>query len=142
MGMRYHKELCKIKSDLQYILKLIKDAEKSIDPIHKEIIKRYGVSISDKSDIENEIEAIRYMIACTKIVRKKGEKPNKKPRLIVALNAFEREIKYLCHIYELKEKDEKMFPSWQIEKVYKTCHYYLDRFSRPVWYMKLPEKIG
>ena len=105
----------------------------------KMLLETWGIKETDKEDLIEESDVLRYLIACRLTLAR--DKSAKKPSQKVVQRLFNRQLEFLesihkCHAYNVNKHSSK-----NIQKQYKACRHYLFKFSLPAWYEKLPIEI-
>lgn len=103
------------------------------------LLETWGIDPSEKEQLIEEREALRYLIAC-QLMMARGENA-KKPEITVINRCLERQLGFLeavhgCHAYNVNKHRLKT-----IQKQYKACRHYLFKFTLPAWVKKMPDEI-
>ncbi|PGP14587.1 hypothetical protein COA01_29985 [Bacillus cereus] len=104
-----------------------------------DLLLTWGIELSEKENIIEEREVLRYLIGCRHMFVHKTNVT--KPSLHVVQRCFHRYLSFLekvhrCHAYNVNHHSSII-----VRKKYKACRYYLFKFSLPAWYEKLPNEI-
>lgn len=103
------------------------------------LLETWNINPCDKAELEEEKEALRYLIGCqTGLVR---ESNAQKPSIQTINRCFKRHLDFLetihdCHTYNHNKHSSKL-----IQKEYNACRHYIFKFSLPGWVKNMPDEI-
>lgn len=102
------------------------------------LLGTWNVKVEDKKEIEEEREALRYLLGCQLMLV--HDENATKPSISVMNRCFHRHLGFLSDIHRCtSETYKKSNPL--VRKEFETCQHYLVQFSVPSWYNKLPNEI-
>lgn len=133
MHMKYLQALADIERHYDDILQYFEI------PYGEVLLKTWDIDPSEKEQLIEEREAVRYLLACQ--IMMAYEENAKKPEIPVVNRCLERHLGFLekvynCHAYNVNQHRLKI-----IRKQYKACRHYLFQFSLPAWYKRMPEEV-
>lgn len=134
MHMKYFQALADIQEHYDRILE-------SIDSpgFGHQILKTWSINPSEKQDLIEEREALRYLTSCQLMLSR--DRNVKKPAIETVNRCLTRHLGFLedihkCHAYNVNKHRSPL-----IQKQYKACRHYLFKFSLPGWVRSMPEEI-
>lgn len=135
--MKFFQGIADIKNHLVDVLKHFDDEKWG-----KGLLETWGIAWSEqeKEMIAEELEVVRYLLACQGGIAH-GHHNAKKPSIELVNRCFNRHLQFLetihgCHQWNVNKHHSKL-----VQKEYKTCRHYLFKFSCPAWVEKLPDEI-
>lgn len=133
MHMKYFQALADIQRHFDDIL------ENFEKPYGNILLETWGIDPSEKEQLIEEREALRYLVACQLMMA--HDENAKKPEIPVVNRCLERHLRFLetvhkCHAYNVNKHRLKT-----IRKQYKACRHYLFKFSLPAWVKNLPDEV-
>lgn len=102
-------------------------------------LETWGVSWEEKDAILEELEVLRYLIACQHGVTRL--KDVEKPSIEIVNRCFNRHLGFLELIDDCNQWNVNKHSSKLVRNEYKACRHYLFKFSCPGWVKYLPDKI-
>lgn len=103
------------------------------------LLKTWNIHPSEKPEIIEEREALRYLIACQLMMA--FDENVKKPRTAVVNRCFERHLEFLENVHGIHAYNVNKHRLKLVRKQYKACRHYLFKFTLPAWVRNLPEEI-
>lgn len=139
MHMKYFQPIADIKRHFDDVLYNIKRFEEEPEGFGKHILESWGVNPDDKADIQEEREALRYLLDCRLGVAR--DKNSNKPSIDIMNRCLNRHLDFLERVPRIHAYNVNKHQSVLGRKEYKACRHYLFKFSLPAWYEKMPDVI-
>lgn len=137
MKMKYFQAIAQIRDHYNHIMRYM-----DCEVFGQSLLETWGIKLSDRPQIEEEREALRYLIGCQMMITHDDNNHNaQKPSAEVVTRCLERHLTFLetvhhCHAHNVNKHSSKF-----IQKQYKACRYYIFKFSYPLWVGRLPDEI-
>lgn len=103
------------------------------------LLETWNINPCDKDELEEEQEALRYLIGCqTGLVHDTNAI---KPSVQTINRCFERHLDFLHTIHDCHTFNHNKHRSKIIQEEYNACRHYIFKFSLPAWVEKIPDEI-
>lgn len=141
MEMRYRTELDKIQTEFDEMVRVYQSRTDD----KEDELSDYHLTLSDKKDIYDEYDALRFLNACETMVNNdrydRHTRPLKKPKPEVAVRAFNRYRALLDDEETYMRNNRADYRKSEYDVMREAIRYYLDCFSDEKWVIALPKKI-
>lgn len=135
MKMKYFQAIADIRNHYDEILKSA-TRNQSFDWM---LLETWNVSPEDIPAIQEERDALAYLIACQQTFAR--DKTAMKPSVELVNRLFNRHLAYLADIFDCNASTFRKYDLPAVRKEYEACRHYLFQFSLPGWVEKLPAEI-
>lgn len=136
--MKYFQAVGGIRDSYDTILECFDEID---DRFSQMKLKSRGLSSEDLPIIQEEVNVLRYIIACQRGLVYDGETNIQKPTIEAANRVFTRHLHRLDDVHGINATNANKFDNPIIKKQYKACRHYLFQFSLPGWVKNLPDEI-
>ena len=139
MHVKYFQAVARIQKHYDEMLKYL-DSERDWASYQLDF---YGISESDRSDLEAERDIFHYLVSCQGLLARQTDAH--KPTIETAQRGFRRHIHHLMKVYQCdceRELKRLQVPEGKlIQKEYEACRHYRFQFSLPGWYRNMPDVV-
>lgn len=141
MEIKHRQELDRIQTEFD---EMVRSYQSRIGDKEEEL-SRYSITLSDKKDIYDEYDVLRFLNACKTMVNDdrydRHTRPLKKPRAEVAIRAFKRFLALMDEEETYMRENRSDYEKAYYDGMREAIHYYISRFSDEEWVKALPKKI-
>lgn len=136
--MKYFQPVADIRNSYDDILDAFIEPDNRFSQIKLGV---YNLTVEDEPLIKEEVEVLKYIIACQHGLAFGSDHNIMKPTLEAVNRCFNRHQARIEDVFGINEANANKFDNPIIKKQYKACRHYLFQFSLPGWVKNLPDEI-